>query len=130
MKYLIVILTLWGAPVQAASLPDDPHVTRQLVAAQVGDIIRTTCPTISARVFVVLSEIWALERHAKAAGHTDADIRAFLDSPSEKQRIKALAQAYLQKAGAKTGDVESYCKVGRDEIAKNTVTGSLLRSSQ
>jgi hypothetical protein len=130
VKHWTVILILMGAPVHAVSLPDDPHVTRQLVAAQVGDIIRTICPTISARVFVVVSEIWALERHAKAAGHTDADIRAFLDSPSEKQRIKTLALDYLRKAGAKTGDVESYCKVGRDEIANQTVTGSLLRSSQ
>ena len=44
------------------------------------------------------------------------------------KRIKAAAKDYLKAAGAVEGDVESYCKVGRNEIAKGTLTGSLLRS--
>jgi hypothetical protein len=28
------------------------------------------------------------------------------------------------------GDAESYCKVGRDEIAKGSLIGELLRSSE
>jgi hypothetical protein len=130
MKRIALILFALSGPAHAAGLEKDTFVTNQLVAAQVSDIIRNTCPTISARMFVVISEMFALERHAKAQGNTEADIKAFLANKAEKKRIKSLALAYLEKAGAKTGDGESYCKVGRAEIAKKTVAGSLLRSTQ
>ncbi len=129
MKPMIaaVMLMLAAAPAHAAGLETDAHVTEKLVAAQVGDILRNTCPSISARRMVVLSEMFALERHAKAAGNTDAEIRAFLKSKTEKKRIKTLALAYLKKAGAVAGDVDSYCTVGRAEIAAKTTAGKLLR---
>ena len=40
------------------------------------------------------------------------------------------AAMLVAAAGAVTGDVESYCRVGRDEIAKGSLVGSLLRSSE
>jgi hypothetical protein len=129
MKPMIAVLMLLlaAAPVHAAGLDTDAHVTEKLVAAQVGDILRNTCPTISARRLTVLSEMFALERHAKAAGNTDAEIRAFLKNKTEKKRIKTLALAYLKKAGAVAGDVDSYCTVARAEIAAKTTAGKLLR---
>ena len=56
------------------------------------------------------------------------EIRALLaeGEKAEKARINGLAVAYLKKAGAVEGDVESYCVAGRAEIAKGTMatTGS------
>lgn len=130
MKPYAMFLMLVASPVFGAGLEKDAHVTDKLVAAQVGDIIRNTCPSISARMFVVLGEMLSLNNYALSQGNTDAEIKAFLDSPSEKARIKGLALDYLAKAGAKDGDAESYCTVGRAEIAAGTMAGQLLRSSQ
>ena len=59
-------------------------------------------------------------------GYSDAQIDAFLDSKTEKKRIYAVAEDYLTRNGAKKDDPESFCRIGRDEIAKNTIIGSLL----
>ncbi len=121
------VLTLIAAPAFAEPLAKDAHVTKMLVGAQVGDILRNTCPQVSARMFVVMGELVALERHAKSKGHDDATIRAFLDSPTEKARIRKLADAYLANAGVKAGNVDSYCAAARAEVAAATVAGSLIR---
>lgn len=130
MKPLALILLLVAAPAYGAGLEKDAHVTDKLVAAQVGDIIRNTCPSISARMFVVLGEMMSLKNYAFDQGNSEDEIKAFLDSPSEKARIKALALDYLAKAGATQGDPETYCAAGRAEIAAGSMAGQLLRSSQ
>ncbi len=124
---LAILAALTVTPASAQALADDAHVTEMLVAAQVGDLLRTTCPTASARMFVVLSEMLALETYAKSKGNDDAAIEAFLNSPAEKARIRALADAYLASAGAKAGDSASYCAAARAEVAAGTVAGSLIR---
>ncbi len=116
-------------PAQAqVALNQNDHITESLVAAKAGDIIRNTCSSISARYVVVYQKMGELEDYARAEGYTEEAVRAFLKDKAEKSRIKALAEAYLAEAGAIPGDEESYCKVGRDEIAAETLTGSLLSS--
>lgn len=129
---LILSILAVSTPATAASaqsLREDAHVTEMLVAAQVGDILRNTCPQVSARMFVVLPEMFALQSYAKSKGHDDAAIQAFLDSPDEKARIRALADAYLVQAGGVLGDVASYCAVARAEVAAGSVAGRLIRVS-
>lgn len=109
-------------------LATEKHINDSLIAGRVGDVIRNTCPSISAKMFVVLQKLNELEDYAREKGYAEADVKAFLKNKDEKARIKGLADAYLKGAGAVEGDVESYCKVGREEIAKGTLTGSLLRS--
>lgn len=129
---LILAAALMAFPAMAQSVPlaEEPHINEQLVAAQVGDILRKTCPTISARMFVVWQKASALEDYTRAAGYTEEEAELFLKDKAQKARIKALATDYLTKAGAVEGDVESYCVVGRNEIARNTLVGSILWSSQ
>ena len=55
-------------------------------------------------------------------------LEAFIDDPVQKARIKKLASVYLSRAGARAGNIESFCRVGRDEIARGTLAGSLIRS--
>lgn len=117
-----------GPALALEPLNTEAHINAQLVAGKVGDTIRKTCPSISARMFVVLEKLNALEDYARAKGYAEADVKVFLKDPAEKARIKRLAQAYLAKAGAVAGDADSYCRVGRDEIAKGTLVGSLLKS--
>lgn len=111
-------------------LSQEKHINDSLRAGRIGDVIRKTCPTISARMFVVWSKVEDLKQYALDKGYTRDEVEAFLKSRTEKNRLKAEADAWLKAAGAVEGDPQSYCAVGEAEIAKGTLVGSLLRSSK
>ena len=129
-----------AAVLYAASLPamaegkvplaDEAHINEQLVAGAAGDILRKTCPSLKARVLVVFSKLNALEDYARARGYSEDEVKAFLKDRDQKARVKTSATSYLSAAGAVEGDVESYCSAGRAEIAKGTLVGSLLSSTE
>ena len=114
----------------ALPLAEEPHINEQLIAAQAGDILRKTCPSVSARMFVVWEKASALADYARAAGYAEAEVSLFLKDKAQKARVKAAATDYLATVGVVEGDVESYCKAGRDEIARQTLVGSILWSSE
>ena len=126
---ITAVVAVMGVPATAQTpLNQEARINSTLIAGQVGDTIRKTCPSISARMFVVLGELNALEDYARGQGYSEAEVKAFLKDKTEKARIKAAANAYLKKAGVVEGDVETYCVAGRAEIEKGTLAGSLLRS--
>ena len=129
LKILTVTALLAATPALALEpLNTEKHINDSLIAGRVGDVIRNTCPSISAKMFVVLQKLNELESYARDKGYKEADVKAFLKDKTEKARIKGLAEVYLKKAGAVEGNAESYCVVGRNEIAKGTLAGTLLRS--
>lgn len=132
---IILAATLFAASLPAMAegkvkLAEEGHINEQLVAGAAGDILRQTCPTLSARILVVFGKLRALESYARGKGYSEDEVKVFLKDKAQKARVKAGAKDYLAAAGAVTGDVESYCRVGRDEIAKGSLVGSLLRSSE
>jgi hypothetical protein len=129
---LAVVALLLAGPAFATPPPmaQDTHINDELRAGFAGDTLRKTCPTLAARMIVVMGRLWDLKSYAEAQGYTGADYDAFRGDPVQRQRLKDEADAYLAAAGAKPGDVESYCKVGESEIAKRTAVGTLLRSTR
>ena len=99
---LTLATSAFAGPVPMAQ---NAHINDELRAGFAGDVLRNTCPTISARMLVVMGRLWDLKSYDEAA-------------------------AYLAAAGAKPDDVESYCAVGEAEIAQKTPVGTLLRSSR
>ena len=128
----VFVCATLAAPVVAGPvlMAQNTHINDELRAGFVGDVLRNTCPTLSARMLVVMGRLWDLKAYAQAQGYTGADYDAFRNDPVQKMRLKDEAAAYLAAAGAKPDDVESYCAVGEDEIAKNTPVGQLLRSTR
>lgn len=132
-RTLLAALCVLGLAAPALALEpinQEKHINDSLRAGRIGDVIRKTCPTIDARMFVVWAKIEDLKQYALDKGYTRDEVEAFLDSRSEKNRLKAEAEAWLKAAGAVEGDPQSYCAVGEAEIAKGTLVGSLLRSSK
>jgi hypothetical protein len=111
-------------------LAEEEHINEQLIAAAAGDMLRQTCPSLSARMLVVLLKMNQLESYARSKGYAEDEVNLFLRDKAEKARVKAAAAAYLAAAGVRAGDVDSFCAVGRAEISKDTLVGSLLRSSE
>ena len=111
-------------------LPQEAHINEQLIAGAAGDILRNACPTISARMLVVFDKLYELRSYAEGKGYTEVEVKAFLKDPVQKARVKAAAVDYLRAAGAVVGDRASYCAVGKGEIAKGTLLGSLIKSTE
>ena len=109
-------------------LAEEPHINEQLMSAAVGDVIRNTCPTISARMVTVYFKVKELEKYARNAGYDEAEVKAFLKDKTQKARIKGLAVDYMTANGVVEGDIESYCALGKAEIRKDSLIGSLLKS--
>jgi len=135
MKYLVLSVCLgasiYAAPVAAQNLPGlgtQPYVMDRLFAAAVGDEIRKACGSISPRLLRVYREAKALERWALDQGYTQDEIDAFLDDRSERQKLEKRRDAYLLASGARKGEPETYCVMGRDEISKGTLIGYLLKA--
>ncbi len=129
---IAVLAVLLATPACADPVPmaQETHINDELRAGFAGDTLRKICPTISARMIVVVGRLWDLKSYAEDHGYTSDDYDAFRKDPVQKTRLKDEAEAYLVAAGAVPGDVESYCKAGEAEIAKGTALGTLIRSTR
>ncbi len=128
---LLTALFLVAGPAFALEpLANERHINDSLRAGRIGDVIRKTCPTIKARMFVVMAKIDDLKSYALKKGYTRAEVEAFLKDPAQKNRLKAEAAAWLKAQGAVEGNTESYCRVGEAEIARGSLVGSLIRSTR
>lgn len=127
---MLLGLFLAGAALAEGKVPlaQEPHIRDSLVAGRVADVLRNECGSLHARMLLVLSKLDDLKDYAVAQGYTEAEVKAFLKDRKQKDAMKALAADYLAQAGAVAGDEESYCRVGKEEIAKGTLAGSLLWS--
>ncbi|MDP5305796.1 DUF5333 domain-containing protein [Paracoccus spongiarum] len=124
---LAATITLAATPALALEpLSQEKYINDRLVAARVADRIRRECPSIEGRVVYAFMKARELKAYARGKGYSEAEIEAFLDSRADKDRIYAVAEDYMARKGVAAGDAESFCRLGRDEIARNTVTGSLL----
>lgn len=107
-------------------LSSEKYINDRLIAARIADRIRRECPSIDGRLVYAYQQARALQRYALDKGYTKAQVEGFLDSKSDKQRIYAVAEDYMARNGVVKGNAESFCQLGRQEIANRTVTGSLL----
>lgn len=126
----IAAAALWAvfaAPAAALEpISQERYINDRLIAARIADRIRRECPSIDARMIYAFGQARALKKYALDKGYSEAQVEAFLDSKPDKERIYATAESYLKTNGVNAGDAESFCRLGREEIARNTVTGSLL----
>ena len=128
-RFAIVLTLLLAAGAAAAKPPigTNDYIWGRLFAAAVGHEIRDKCPTISARMLVVIPRALALKNHAHSLGYTDEEIDDFLNDTSEQDRMRRQAYAYMERRGVVKGEPETYCRLGEAEIDGDTFIGSMLR---
>ena len=110
------------------TLRGDAEIYNGLFAMAVGDQIRKNCDSIDARMVRAIAFARSLERRARNMGFSEPQIRAFLDSQDEKDRMRAHVLRYFAQQGVVEGQPETYCALGRAEIARGSQTGALLRA--
>lgn len=132
LRTLTIALTLAIATPSFALVPinENPEIREKLLQGFIGDAIADNCPTIDPRNIRALGELNKLRDFALAQGYESKVVREFVTSDTEKAKFKAEAAEWLKAKGAEPGNAEAYCKIGEEEIAKESLVGYLLRSKK
>ncbi len=130
MATLVAIGTL-AFPVGLAAKPslrDVPEIEEPLFAVAMAKEVADHCDSLGARFFKGVGELRRLRSHANSLGYGDSEIRAYIESDTEKARMRARGEKLLAKSGVSYDDPETFCAFGRAEIQKNSAIGALLRA--
>jgi Family of unknown function (DUF5333) len=131
-RFTMTIAALVVATPALAQVPinEEPKIMDTLLQGFIGDAIDDNCDTIEARKLRALGELTKLRDYALAQGYSADEIRDLVKSKEEKAKGKARAAEILKERGAEPGNQEAYCKIGEEEIAKESLIGYLLRSTK
>ena len=132
MKTLAISMAfvLAASPIMAKEpLHKNATVVNGFYAIGLADEVRKNCDDISPRMLRAYNYLRALEKYARDNGYTDAEIEELVDNRAEKEALRARIRADLKTRGASPQSPEGYCTVGREEIAKDTAAGRLLRAN-
>lgn len=108
-------------------LHEDRTVRFSFYSAGLADIVRNECPTLEGRMLRGLRYALALRSYALDKGYTMEDVETLLQNKEEEEKLRQQIVRDLARRGATPGNTEAYCRVGREEIAKNSLAGRLLR---
>ncbi len=125
---LAATLAMTGAAVAKPPLREVKEINEPLYWALVAFEISEICPTIDARKFKGVADGWGLIRKARKLGYSDDEIKAFIRSDEEKERMRARGEAFVKHRGASMDDPDSICALGRTEIERNSAIGVYLKA--
>lgn len=126
---LMMIATVGGAGAASAQTPlrDVAYVRDGIIHVGMAYELSQKCDDLSARIFRGIGFLQSLQRHASGLGYSDEEIDDYVNDKDEKKRLEAIARAKLAELGVVEGQEDTYCAVGRAQIAANTRVGWLLR---
>lgn len=129
---VLAVVVALASPVSAQEerpyLGDNKPLNDALFAILVADEIRNRCDSISGRVLKGVGMLWNLVNDAKDLGYTDDEIKAYRNSDEAKAVLRARGDALMAEKNVSYDDPETFCRWGRDEIADQSLIGSLLRA--
>lgn len=134
LRHMALVLACAAMPAAASqaavndALRGNPEIYNGLFAIAVADQVRKNCDSISPRMIRAFTFARSLQARAREMGFSDAEIDAFLDSDAEKARMRASVTRYFAQNGVVESDPETYCALGRTEIARASQAGVLLRA--
>ena len=132
IRTILAALCLFTAGTQAGaaqSLAQDPTVRQGFYAIGLADEIRKNCPAISPRLVRAYTFLKSLESYALESGYSQDDIEDLKDDDAARSELEAQIEADLRARGATPGNTAGYCQVGREEMARGTSAGRLLRGN-
>ena len=129
---VLAVVVALASPVSAQEerpyLGDNKPLNDALFAILVADEIRNRCDSISGRVLKGVGMLWNLVNDAKDLGYTDDEINAYRNSDEAKAALRARGELLMAEKNVSYDDPETFCRWGRDEIADQSLIGSLLRA--
>ncbi len=128
-RALLAATLVLTAGIAAANPPlkDVEYVREGLITAGMAIEIGDKCDSLSVRLIRGYNFLGDLKSHARGLGYTSAEIDAYVDDKVEKARLEGIARQRLADLGTVAGNADSYCTVGRAQIAAGTPLGRLIR---
>lgn len=125
---LAAVIGLSSPALALQPLHENPTVLNGFYQIGLADEIRKKCDGIEPRLLRAWNYLKSLEKYARDAGYTDAQIEELTENKEEKEKLRLRIRADLARRGASAESPEGYCTVGREEIAKGSAAGRLLRA--
>lgn len=122
------VVGLASPAVALQPLHENPTVVNGFYQIGLADEIRKKCDSIEPRLLRAWNYLKSLEKYARDAGYNDAQIEELTENKAEKEKLRIRIRADLAERGASPESPEGYCTVGREEIAKGSAAGRLLRA--
>lgn len=131
-KTLIAALSalMLSAPVMAAGKPalrDVAQIDDRMLWVALAIEISDRCDGIDPRTLRGLSYLWETRSQARDLGYSPAEIKTYVDSDTEKARMRGRGEAYVRSHGLNPQNDADLCKLGQAEIAKGSQIGAFLR---
>jgi hypothetical protein len=123
------LMTIPAAADAKPPLRDVKEIDNELYYIAIANEISDYCPSISGRRMKAIGVMWGLRSKANKLGYSDKEIRAYVDSDSEKDRMRSKGEAYLAQHGVSYDNPNSFCTLGRTEIERNSAIGVYLRAN-
>lgn len=131
-KSICLAATLMVAvPALASAKPplrEVPQIDNELYYIAIAHEIDEYCENISGRRMKAIAFLWQLRSEANSLGYSDDEIRAYVESDAEKDRMRAKGENYLFANGVTYEKPETFCVLGHAEIDKNSAIGVYLRA--
>ena len=127
---LILTAVLASPALALVPINEEPVITDKLLQGFIADAIDDNCDTMEARKLRALGELNALRDYALEQGYEADVVRDFVTSKDEKAKFKVKAAEWLAAKGAEPGNSGAHCRIGEEEIAKDSLIGKLLRSTK
>ena len=125
---LLSLALTTSAGMAQAGLSQENDINDGLLVLAVADKIRRECDVIGGRLFTARSYAKQLRELATDRGYSDAQVDAYINDKMEKAKMRERRNAYFASKGASNLDPDSLCVLGRDEIARGTQVGKLLKA--
>lgn len=129
---IIVALTgaiLAGTAAAKPSMRDVPEIENILFAVAIANEVGKQCGSLEGRWLKGYSLLFKLRKRANQLGYSDTEIRDYVESDTEKDRMRTKGYRYLQSEGVVKNNPETFCTFGRAEIAKSSAIGALLKAN-
>lgn len=133
VKAIVSALTfVFAAPLSAANakphLRDVAEIENILFVAAIANEVDKKCDSIDGRRLKGYRMLFNLRMRANELGYSDAEIRAYVESDVEKDRMRTKGYKFLSQHGVDKNKPETFCAFGRAEIAKSSAIGALLKA--
>ncbi|MCG7519112.1 DUF5333 domain-containing protein [Ruegeria sp. Ofav3-42] len=126
---LLSVLTLPAVAEAKPPLREVKEIDDELYYIAIANEISDYCPSISGRRLKAIGVMWGLKSTANNLGYSDSEIRAYVESDAEKDRMRAKGEAYLARHGVSYDNPSSFCALGQAEIERNSAIGVYLRAN-
>ncbi|MEX0305943.1 MAG: DUF5333 domain-containing protein [Ruegeria sp.] len=129
---LVAAICVISVPVLAEAKPplrEVKEIDDELYYIAIANEISEYCPSISGRRMKAIGVMWGLKSKANKLGYSDKEIRAYVDSDAEKDRMRVKGETYLAQNGVSYDNPKSFCTLGQKEIERNSAIGVYLRAN-